>query len=103
MNTAKMKKLREKGWQVGSTQDFLGLSKEEMDLVELRIALGNLLKESRKEKGMSQEVFANEIGTDQARISRMESGDSSVSIDTILLSLFHILPKKDVCKYMAKL
>lgn len=74
-----------------------------MELVELRIALGNLLKETRKKKGLSQEVFAKEIGTNQARVSRMETGDSSVSIDTLFLSLFHILPKHDVCQYMAKL
>ena len=103
MDSVKRKRLEEKGWHVGSTQDFLELSDEEMALIELRIELGKLLKEKRREKGMTQEVFAQEIGTDQARISRMEAGDSSVSMDQIFKCLFHIMPKKEVCGLMAKL
>ena len=103
MNAKKIKILQGQGWNVGTTQDFLGLSDEEMALIEFRIRLGMLLREKRKEKGISQEVFAGEIGVDQARVSRMEAGDSSVSMDQIFKSLFHIMPKHEVCRFMAKL
>lgn len=103
MNAKKIKRLQKKGWTVGTAQDFLGLSDEETALIELRIRLGMLLREKRREKGITQEVFAGEIGVDQARVSRMEAGDDSVSMDQIFKSLFHIMPKHEVCRYLASL
>ena len=103
MDSAKIKILQEKGWTVGTAQDFLGLSDEETALIEFRIRLGMLLREKRKENGITQEAFAAEIGVDQARVSRMEAGDNSVSMDQIFKSLFHIMPKHEVCRYLASL
>ena len=71
-----------------------------MQLIELRIALGKMLREKREEKGYTQTVFAKEIGTSQSRIAKMESGDSSVTVDLILKSLFHFVHSKDVCNYV---
>ena len=100
MDIKTKEKLEKGGWQVGSTQDFLGLSNEEMQLIELRIALGKMLREKREEKGYTQTVFAKEIGTSQSRIAKMESGDSSVTVDLILKSLFHFVHSQDVCNYV---
>ena len=94
------KKLEKKGWRVGNTQDFLELSPAEMQLVECRIALGRLLRETREGMGYTQKVLASEIGTSQSRVAKMEAGDSSVTIDLLLKSLFHIVPKNDVCSYL---
>lgn len=39
MNKRKMEKLKAAGWKVGNAEDFLGLSKEETALVEIKVAL----------------------------------------------------------------
>ena len=44
MKAAKRKKLKAKGWKVGSVEDFLELSSEEMAYIELKLALSNTLK-----------------------------------------------------------
>lgn len=41
------------------------------------------LRTARKSKGLSQAELAKRVGTDQAHISRMESGETGVSLDII--------------------
>ena len=96
-------KLEKNGWQVGSAQDFLELSDEEMRLVEFRISLGKMLREKRVATGYTQSVLAKEIGSSQSRVAKMEIGDNSVSIDLILKSLFHIgISRAEICSYLAR-
>lgn len=42
MNAAQKARLKKAGWTVGTTADFLDLSLEELQLVELKLALGEL-------------------------------------------------------------
>jgi DNA-binding XRE family transcriptional regulator len=101
MDSEKKKKLVENGWTVGTVQDFLGMTDEEARMVEWRVSLGRMLKEKRKAIGYTQTVLAREIGSNQSRIAKMEAGDSSVSIDLILKSLFHIgSTDQEICKYI---
>lgn len=39
MHAAKRKRLEAAGWRIGSAEDFLGLTKEETALVEMKLAL----------------------------------------------------------------
>ena len=41
MKTSKRHKLEAAGWKVGSTADFLGLSKEEEVLIDMKLALAS--------------------------------------------------------------
>ncbi len=50
---AKQSKLEAKGWQVGSTQDFLGLSDQESALIELRLSLAKALRAWRLRRDLS--------------------------------------------------
>lgn len=47
MRKKKRKALESDGWKIGSAQDFLGLSDEEVALIDLKLALGRALKERR--------------------------------------------------------
>lgn len=42
MKSAKRARLQQAGWKIGSAQEFLGLTEEEMALIEMRLALGPL-------------------------------------------------------------
>lgn len=52
MDRAKRERLERAGFKVGSAADFLGLSAEENELIELRLAASHNLKRRRKELGL---------------------------------------------------
>ena len=68
---------------MGETADFLGLSKEETELIEIKLALSRTLRAHRGER-MTQAELAAKIGSSQPRVARAESGDGSVSLDLLI-------------------
>ena len=87
MKTAKRKRLEAKGWKIGNSTEFLGLSTEESAYVELKLALSRNLQTTRKEKNLTQEELARLLKSSQSRIAKMEAGDPSVSLDLLVRSL----------------
>jgi len=88
MNPEKRKKLEAAGWKVGTTEEFLQLTPEEKELVELRLSLSKRAKELRKRKGWTQQELADYLGSSQARIAKLEAGDPSVSMDFMFKAIF---------------
>ena len=89
MEEAKRKRLEEAGWRVGDAQDFLGLTDAEMELIEVRRTLAKVLKQRRQLLKISQQRFAERIGSSQSRVAKMEAGDQSVSLDLLMRSLIY--------------
>ncbi len=87
MHRTKRRKLGAKGWRLGDAQDFLALSDEEMAVIEMKLALGQELKERRQRKRLSQAAFARRINSSQSRVAKMEAGDATVSMDLLIKSL----------------
>lgn len=56
MDPDKRKRLEKKGWTVGSAEEFLGLTKTEIDYVEMKLALSSALSQHRKESKMTQSI-----------------------------------------------
>lgn len=98
MDSKKKKKLLASGWKSGSAVDFLKLTKEEVELIELKISLSQLLQESRKRKHITQTKLAELISSSQSRVAKMEKSDPSVSLDLIVRSLFALGVKKSEMK-----
>lgn len=99
MDKSKKEKLKSKGWKIGSAQDFLGLSDEEIAYIELKLALSRSLKERRQKKKMKQLDLARLLKSSQSRVAKMEAGDPSVSIDLLVRGLFVLgATRKDVAK-----
>lgn len=99
MKVSKRKKLENAGWKVGGVEDFLGLSAEEAEFIEMKLALSRFLKQSRLKKKLSQVAFAKRIDSSQSRVAKMEAGDPSVSIDLLIKSILALgASKKDVAK-----
>jgi DNA-binding XRE family transcriptional regulator len=102
MDANKKKRLEAKGWKVGSVQNFLNISDEEMALIELKISLGDTLQNKRKQKKMTQTQLAKLLHSSQSRIAKMETGDPSVSLDLIVKSLFSLgLSKNELAKVIS--
>lgn len=98
MDPKRKKRLLEAGWKSGSAADFLGLTREETELIELKISLARLLQESRKKKHITQTKLAELINSSQSRVAKMERSDPSVSLDLIVKSLFALGLKRSALK-----
>jgi predicted transcriptional regulator len=87
MNESKRKRLAEKGWKVGSAEEFLQLSADEAAYVELKLRLSDSLRIQRQQMNLTQVQLARLVKSSQSRIAKMESGDASVSLDLLIRSL----------------
>lgn len=90
MNTFKKKQLQKTGWAVGDAAEFLNLSSEEAQFVELNLALAEGVRRRRQQIGMTQAALAEQLGSSQSRVAKMESADRSVTVDLMMRSLLAI-------------
>jgi len=103
MNRSKRDRLRKSGWAIGSVADFLGLTKVEEALVDLKLTLSRRLKEQRSRNRMSQGQLAKVLGSSQSRVAKMEAGDPSVSIDLLVRSLLAMgTTRKELAEVIAQ-
>ena len=82
------RRLEKGGWTVGDADDFLGLSDEEIRLIETKLALAAGLRQRREKLGLTQSAFARRLGSSQSRVAKMEAADRSVSLDLLFRGLF---------------
>lgn len=102
MDRKKKKALEEKGYKVGSVNEFLGLSDEEAAYIELKLALGQALSKRRKEYKITQTQLAKKLGSSQSRIAKMEKGDPTVSLDLLVKSLLSMgATKENIAKALS--
>ena len=94
MQRRKKKELQAKGWKFGSAKDFLGLTDEEAEFIELHLFLAALLAKRRKSLGYTQTEVADFLGSSQSRVAKMEAGDPSVSVDLLIRSLLALGVKR---------
>ena len=87
MDDAKRKRLEAAGYTVTDTQEFLGLSDEEMAYIDLHIALSDAVRDRRKAHGLTQQELAARLGSSQSRVAKVEAGDTSVSLDLLVRAL----------------
>ena len=102
MDKKKKKALEAKGYKVDSVNGFLGLSKEESEYIELKLALSQALAERRKRSNLTQDQLAKKLRSSQSRIAKIEKGDPSVSLDLLVKSLLAMgETKKNIAKMIA--
>lgn len=87
MDKRKKKYLESKGYRVGSVAEFLELSAEESEYIELKLALSQALANRRKKSKLTQAQLAKMLKSSQSRVAKMEKGDPSVSVDLLVKSL----------------
>ena len=87
MDAKKIKKLKQMRGRVTTVQEFLGLSEQDMAVIEARLALARAVKERRLQAGMTQARLAKLIQSSQARVAKMEAGDPQASIESLIRAL----------------
>ena len=102
MKRTKKLALEAKGYSVGTVNDFLGLTKEESEYVEMKLALAKKLEKVRKSKKMTQVQLAKRIDSSQSRVAKMEAGDPTVSFDLLIKTFLALgTNRKTLAKIMA--
>lgn len=87
MKATEKKRLERAGWRVGTVEEFLDLSPEEAELVEMKLALGDLLKRRRLRKRLTQVALARKLGSSQSRIAKLELGVRGATLDLLFRAL----------------
>ena len=90
MNALKKARLQRHGWAIGDAAQFLNLNAQEAQFVELKLALAAGVRELREQNGMTQAALAEQLGSSQSRIAKMEAADRSVTVDLMMRSLLAI-------------
>ena len=99
MKAAKRRRLEAAGWKVGSAQDLLALTDEDVEYIELHLSLAALLTKRRKSLGYTQTEVADLIASSQSRVAKMEAGDPSVSVDLLIRALLALgMNRKQVAR-----
>jgi len=86
----KRRRLESAGWRVGDARDFLALSEDEAQFVEIKLALARRLRELREKRKWTQADLAKCVGSSQSRVAKMEAADPTVSVDLLVRSLLAI-------------
>ncbi len=103
MKRGKKEKLEAAGWRVGSASDFLGLTKEEAALIEMKLGLSESLRRRRRARKLTQTQLAKVLGSSQSRVAKMEAADPSVSIDLLVKALLDLgATRAQVAKALTK-
>ena len=102
MDKRKKKDLEFKGYKVESVEEFLGLSNEESEYIELKLALSEALTKRRKKSNLTQAQLAKMLKSSQSRVAKMEKGDPTVSVDLLVKSLLALgVDKKSIAGAIA--
>lgn len=88
MNSSSRTRLRSAGWKVGNAAEFLGLSRDEAALVEMKLRLGAALRRYRRRREISQHALAARVGSSQSRIAKLEAGARGITLDLLVRALF---------------
>ena len=103
MKHTKRARLEQRGWHLGSTDEFLGLTSAESALIDTKLALGRSLRDRRAAEGLTQAALARRLRSSQSRVAKMEAGDSTVSVDLLLRALFSLGARpRDVASILAR-
>ena len=88
MKKEKRDSLEAAGHQFVSVKDFLGLSEEENQIVELRVAISRRLRRLRETHNLTQAELAARIHSSQSRVAKIEAGTAGVSLDLMIRGFF---------------
>lgn len=84
MQSTKRKVLEAAGWKFGDAADFLAMSDDERQMLDLRVEAALAVKRQRKAMRLSQQQLATRLKTSQPRIVKIEHAAVDVTLDQIL-------------------
>jgi predicted transcriptional regulator len=83
MDPDRKSRLEAAGFKFGTVGELFGLTEAEEELVEMKVAVAEAIRELREMHSLSQADLARLLGTGQARVSKLERPSESTSLDTL--------------------
>ena len=103
MKANKRKRLERAGWKIGTTQEFLSLSDEEMALIELKRSLARLTRDTRQTNKITQQALAKLLDSSQSRVAKIEAAFPDVSLDLLVRALFVLgVTPKELGRFLSR-
>lgn len=84
MQSEKRKMLEAAGWKFGDAADFLAMTDEERQMLDLRVDAALAVRRQRQAMKLSQQELGRRIQTSQPRIVKIEKAARDVTLDQIL-------------------
>ena len=84
MRPEKQKALEKAGWRFGDAADFLLMTDEERQMLDVRVDAALAVRRQREAMRLSQQELAQRIRTSQPRIVKIERAARDVTLDQIL-------------------
>lgn len=66
------------GGRVTTVEEWLGLTPDEVAVIDMKIRLGQEFRDRRVRSGLSQESVARILKTSQGRVSKLEKGQATL-------------------------
>ena len=101
MNRKKARALEADGWRIGTVQELLTLSGEEMAYIDIKVALAEALREKRGKKRLTQQALADLLGSSQPRVASIEKGEGTLDILVRALLALGTSPKEIARRFAA--
>jgi predicted XRE-type DNA-binding protein len=87
MDATKRKGLEAAGWKFGDAADFLEMSADERQLLEMRVKLAMAVRRQREARNLSQKELGARLKTSQPRVAKIERAAADVSLDQLVRAL----------------
>ena len=87
MDKRKRKALESSGWKVGDAADWLELTPEERQILDLKVKLAQAIRRLRQLGNLSQKELATRLKTSQPRVAKIEGACGDVSLDQLVSAL----------------
>src|SRR5438876_10263237 len=84
MQPGKRKALEAAGWKFGDAADFLAMTEEERQMLDLRVDAALAVRRQREAIKLSQQNIARRIHTSRPRIVKIDRAAKDVTLDQIL-------------------
>jgi transcriptional regulator with XRE-family HTH domain len=84
MDPAKRKRLEDAGFKFGTVGELFQLDRADEEMIEMKVALAASVRDLRGRKRISQAALAKQLESGQARVSKIERADPSVSLDLLV-------------------
>src|SRR5207237_6574491 len=84
MQREKRKALEAAGWKFGDAADFLAMTDDERQMLDLRVEAALAVRRQREAMKLSQQELARRIHTSQPRIVKIKKAARDVTLDQIL-------------------
>ena len=87
MNADLERKLAAAGWKSGDAADFFGLSDDQRQLLDVRVAMAKAIRRQRLAQNITQKNLAVKLHSTQPRLAESRLPRTDVSFDQMLKAL----------------